>query len=83
MIAFVISRFGICLQMSILEEKDFPFLKNIPFFAKDNKIDLNVYCISRMPDNVDVLLIFLFQRSGTGQCFQMSLYYLFLTQIFW
>lgn len=26
-----------------------------------------------MPDNVDVLLIFLFQRSGTGQCFQMSL----------
>lgn len=43
MIAFVISRFGICLQMSILEEKDFPFLKNIPFFAKDNKIDLYVY----------------------------------------
>lgn len=36
-----------------------------------------------MPDNVDVLLIFLFQRSGTGQCFQMSLYHLFLTQIFW
>lgn len=43
MIAFVISRFGIFLQMSILEEKDFPFLKNIPIFAKDNKIDLYVY----------------------------------------
>lgn len=36
-----------------------------------------------MPDNVDVLLIFLFQRGVTGQCVQMSLYHLFLTQIFW
>lgn len=29
--------------MSILEEKDFLFLKNILIFVKDNKIDFYVY----------------------------------------